>query len=130
MVITIFDTLEAAAIAVADQICEAVALKPTAVLGLAAGRTPVPLYAELRQRHASGTIDLSHVTTFNLDEFVGVAASAPGSFRQFMDEHLFSGVNVPASSINFLDGLAADAAAECRRYEAAIAEAGGIDVQI
>jgi glucosamine-6-phosphate deaminase len=130
MLITIFDTLETASLAVADQICEAVAMKPTAVLGLAAGRTPVPLYAELRKRYAAGGLDLSHATTFNLDEFVGVGSSAPGSFRRFMDEQLFSGVNVPASSVNFLDGLAADAAEECRRYEAAILDAGGIDVQI
>src|SRR3954462_991295 len=104
MVITIFDTLEPPSLAVADQICEAVAAKPAAVLGLATGRTPVPLYAELRKRYAAGGLDLSRVTTFNLDEVAGVGASAPGSFRRFMDEQLFSGVNVPASSINFLDG--------------------------
>ena len=130
MVITIFDTLDHAAVAVADEVCDAVAAKPAAVLGLAAGRTPVPLYEELRARYAAGTADFSRVSTFNLDEFAGIASGAPGSFRRFMDERFFSGVNVPSSSINFLDGTAPDAAAECLRYETAIVDAGGIDLQI
>jgi glucosamine-6-phosphate deaminase len=130
MVITIFDTLEHAAMVVADEICDAIAAKPTAVLGLAAGRTPVPLYRELAARHAAGTADFSRVTTFNLDEFVGITPGAPGSFRRFMDERFFSGVNVASSSINFLDGMAPDTTAECLRYETAIGEAGGIDLQL
>lgn len=130
MVITIFDTLEHAAIAVADEVCDAIAAKPTIVLGLAAGRTPVPLYAELKARHAGGTADFSRVTTFNLDEFVGIPAGAAGSFRNFMEDRLFSGVNVPSTSINFLDGMATDTTAECLRYETAIVNAGGIDLQI
>lgn len=130
MVITIFDTLEHAAMAVAEEVSDAIAAKPTVVLGLAAGRTPIPLYSELRTRHAGGTVDFSRVTTFNLDEFVGIASGAPGSFRRFMDERFFSGVNVPTASINFLDGMATDAAAECLRYETALVVAGGIDLQI
>jgi len=130
MVISIFDSPDAAAVAVADQICDALVTKPAAVLGLPAGRTPVPLYAELRRRYAAGEIDFSRVTTFNLDEFIGIGPAAPGSFRRFMDEQIFSGVNIPASQIHFLDGLAPDIAAECRRYEAALADAGGIDIQL
>src|SRR3954470_2396852 len=126
MVINIFDSLDDAAVAVADQICDAVAVKPTLVLGLPAGQTPVPLYAELRRRYASRTASFSEITTFNLDEFVGVSAGAPGSFRRFMDDQLFSGVNVDPSRIHFLDGRAADLDAECRRYEDAIAACGGI----
>jgi glucosamine-6-phosphate deaminase len=80
--------------------------------------------------HACGEVDFSRVRTFNLDEFAGIAADHPGSFRRFMEEHLFRGLNVPASAIHFLDGVAADLDAECDRYEAAIDAAGGIDLQI
>ena len=130
MVITIFDSLDQMAVAVADLICDAIATKPTAVLGLAAGRTPLPLYGELRRRYTSGAVDFCEVTTFNLDEFSGVAPTTPGSFRRFMEESFFSGVNIPAARIHFLNGLAADPAAECLRYESAIAAVGGLDIQL
>jgi glucosamine-6-phosphate deaminase len=129
VLITVFDTAEEVAVAAADQVCDAIAMKPSAVLGLPAGQTPVPLYAELRRRHRNSEVDFSQVTTFNLDEFVGLAPDAPGSFRRFMTEQFFCGVNVDASRIGFLDGRAADIDTECLRYEAAIAAAGGIDLQ-
>ncbi len=78
----------------------------------------------------SGEADLSQATTFNLDEFVGIPAGHPGSFRSFMNAHLFSRVNLAAERIHFLDGAAADTDAECARYERAIAAAGGIDILI
>jgi glucosamine-6-phosphate deaminase len=77
-----------------------------------------------------GTVDLSRATTFNLDEFVGIPASHPGSFRSFMNAHLFGRVNLAPERIHFLNGAADDTAEECARYERAIAAAGGIDVQI
>ena len=104
--------------------------QPAAVLGLPTGRTPVLLYRELARRAAAGEIDLSHVSTFNLDEFLGLPAGHPGSYRQFMEEHLFRHVNIDPARINFLDGSAADPDAECRRYEGAIEAAGGIDFQV
>ena len=77
-----------------------------------------------------GEADLSQATTFNLDEFVGISARHPGSFRSFMNAHLFGRVNLSPERIHFLDGAAADPEAECARYERAIAAAGGIDIQI
>ena len=130
MDITIFDRLEDAAAAVADQISEAIAVKPALVLGLPAGHTPIPLYTELRRRYSARRVDFSQVTTFNLDEFVGIGGDAPGSFRRFMNEQLFSGVNVHESRIQFLDGVAADLDRECLRYEQAIPACGGIDIQV
>src|SRR4029079_4892417 len=103
---------------------------PALVLGLPTGRTPVRLYHELGARHAHGQVDFSRATTFNLDEFVGIAGDHPGSYRVFMQEHLFSRVNLPAEQIHFLNGAAPDLDAECERYETAIAAAGGIDLQI
>ena len=72
----------------------------------------------------------SRASTFNLDEFAGIDGNHPGSFRTFMDDHLFAGVNLRPERIHFLDGAAVDLDAECERYEAAIAGAGGIDLQI
>jgi glucosamine-6-phosphate deaminase len=68
--------------------------------------------------------------TFNLDEFAGIPGDHPGSYRVFMQEHLFSRVNLPLEQIHFLNGAAADPDAECERYETAIVAAGGIDLQI
>ena len=103
---------------------------PSIVLGLPTGRTPLHMYAELRRLASLGEVDFSRVTTFNLDEFLGIPASHPGSYWSFMQEHLFRHVNASPSRTHFLNGMAPDAVAECARYEDAIAAAGGIDLQI
>jgi glucosamine-6-phosphate deaminase len=126
----VFPSDRAAARALARRIADAIAASPRLVLGLPTGRTPVALYNELVARHAAGRLDFSQVTTFNLDEFVGIPASHPGSYRSFMDTHLFGRVNVDRARLNFLQGDAADLDAECARYERAIADAGGIDLQV
>jgi glucosamine-6-phosphate deaminase len=126
----VFPSDRAAARALARRIADAIAATPRLVLGLPTGRTPVALYNELVARHAAGRLDFSQVTTFNLDEFVGIPASHPGSYRSFMDTHLFGRVNVDRARLNFLRGDAADLDAECARYERAIADAGGIDLQV
>jgi glucosamine-6-phosphate deaminase len=114
----------------ADTVVRAVGAQPRLVLGLPTGRTPVPFYRELVRAYRENRLDLAGVTTFNLDEFVGVAPSDPGSYRAFMQRHLFGQVNLARRKINFLDGLADDTERECRRYERAIARAGGIDLMI
>jgi glucosamine-6-phosphate deaminase len=90
----------------------------------------LPLYRALAERHRAGTIDLSDVTTFNVDEFVGCAEGDRGSYRAFMQRHLFDHVNVQARRIHFLDGRAADLRAECARFERLLARAGGLDLLI
>ena len=130
MTIRVFDSAADVARALADRIAVALAEQPALVLGLATGRTPVEAYAELMARCARGEVDFSNAQSFNLDEFVGLAPDHPGSFRRFMDEHFFAGVNLTPSRIHFLDGTARDLEAECARYERAIAEAGGIDLQL
>jgi glucosamine-6-phosphate deaminase len=126
MEIRIFDTAEDAAAALASRVARALAEHPAIVLGLPTGRTPLPTYAALRRLHAAGQADFSRATTFNLDEFAGVDGSHPGSFRAFMETHLFSGVNLHPARIHFLDGTAPDLDAECDRYEAEIEAADGI----
>jgi glucosamine-6-phosphate deaminase len=128
--ITVFENERVLARTLAVQIAASLGQRPAMVLGLATGRTPIRLYHELGTLHAHGQADFSHATTFNLDEFAGLAGDHSGSYRLFMHEHLFSRVNLPPEQIHFLDGAATDPEAECERYETAIAVAGGIDLQI
>jgi len=128
VIVRIFDTPEEMAAALARRVARALAEKPTLVLGLPTGQTPVATYAELRRLHAAGEADFARATTFNLDEFAGLPPSHPGSFRMFMERHLFQGINLPPAQIHFLDGTAPDLDAECERYEAAIGTSGGIDL--
>ena len=126
----IFDTPADVATALARRVANALAQRPAIVLGLPTGRTPVAMYAELRRLHAAGEADFSRAETFNLDEFAGVEPSHAGSFREYMETHLFRAVNLQRNRIHFLDGAAADLDGECRRYENEIEASGGIDLQV
>jgi glucosamine-6-phosphate deaminase len=130
MKISVYPSERAGAGAVARQIASRIASQPDLVLGLPTGRTSVPLYRELVALFKTGDVDFSRVRTFNLDEFYGIGADKPGSYHQFMREHLFAHVNVPPGHVNFLDGLAQNAEGECARYEQAIESAGGIGLQL
>jgi glucosamine-6-phosphate deaminase len=104
--------------------------QPDLVLGLATGRTMEPLYAELVRLHRQERLDFSRVTTFNLDEYIGLPPSHPQSYRNYMNRHLFSQVNVDRHRTHLPDGMAADIPAACADYERLIKDAGGIDVQL
>ena len=129
MDVRVFATPDETARALAERIARLIAAKPDAALGLPTGKSPVATYAELRRMYEAGLVDFSRVRTFNLDEFAGIGPSHPGSFRRFMDEHLFRHVNLPATHIQFLNGATPDLDAECARYEEAITAVGGIDLQ-
>ena len=130
MRVHVLATPDAVARLLAHDIARGLARDPGLVLGLPTGRTPIPLYRELVRLHRAGQADFSRATTFNLDEFCGVAAADPRSYRAFMQHHLFDCVNLRPRRIHFLDGTARDVARECLRYERAIDRAGGIDLQI
>ncbi len=104
--------------------------KPDAVLGLATGSSPIPLYAGLIETRRRDGLDFSRVRTFNLDEFIGLEPEHPASYHAFMKRHLFDGINIPAGSIHIPDGMAPDVERTCRDYEAAIKACGGIDLQV
>ncbi len=125
-----FPSSAVAARALARQVARDLRERPSMVLGLPTGRTPVPLYAELASLYAMGEVDFSQASTFNLDEFMGLSADDPRSYRAFMERHLFGRVNLQPRRVHFLNGLASDPAAECARYERHIARAGGIDLLI
>ncbi len=128
--ISIYPDAATVAREVATEVADALEEKPTLVLGLPTGRTPLLLYDELVKLAAAGQADFSHATTFNLDEFLGVAAAHPGSYRSFMQRCLFDRVNIDPAHVNFLNGAAGNPIDECCRYEKAIEEAGGIDLLI
>lgn len=130
MKLEIYESEHHLALALASAVAGAIRRQPDMVLGLPTGRTPIALYGELVRLTCREGLDWSRVRTFNLDEFVGLSAETPGSYRSFMHQHLFAHVNLAGRHIGFLDGLAADVEAECDRYERAIAAAGGIDLVI
>jgi glucosamine-6-phosphate deaminase len=121
---------ESGCVLAAHIVADLVRRQPSAVLGLSTGRTPMRLYAELIRLHREEGLSLAEVTTFNLDEYVGLEATHPQSYRCFMNEHLFDHIDIDPEHTNVPNGVADDLLAECRRYEAAIAAAGGIDLQV
>lgn len=100
------------------------------VLGLATGQTPLPMYRELVRRHREEKLDFSNITTFNLDEYVGLPPEDPGSYHCFMLENFFNHVNIPPKNIHIPDGMAKDIEEVGPKYEEAITNAGGIDIQV
>ena len=114
----------------AAEVAEVVYNKPDAVIGLATGSSPVGLYKELIRLHKEEGLDFSHVTTFNLDEYVGLTPDHPQSYRRFMQENLFDGINVEPENIHVPSGTAKNFQAFCEWYEDRIEQAGGIDVQV
>jgi len=104
--------------------------KPDSVLGLATGSTPIPTYRELIRLYRQGVLDFSLAAAFNLDEYCRLPVDHPCSYHRFMREQLFDHVNLPAGRTHIPNGNAPDLAAECARYDRAIALAGGIDLQL
>lgn len=105
-------------------------LRRPCVLGLATGSTTLPIYARLVEAHRAGRASFRHMTTFNLDEYVGLVPGHPASFVRFMREALFDHVDIDPARVHLLDSAVPDPAAEAERYERAIRTAGGIDLQL
>lgn len=104
--------------------------KPSPVLGLATGSTPIGLYSRLIDLHIKGILDFSSVTTFNLDEYYPIKRANHQSYHYFMYDHLFSHINIPPQNVNVPNGESADIAEECTSYENRIKASGGIDMQL
>jgi glucosamine-6-phosphate deaminase len=111
-------------------VAQLVRRKPTCVLGLATGSTPLGLYLELARLHREEGLDFSRVVTFNLDEYVGLGPLHPQSYRHFMEANFFQHVNIDRRNTNVPDGLAGDFDAHCEQYEQRIKDEGGIDLQV
>ena len=126
MEIIIQPTQQAATEVAARIIARLLRDKPTAVLGLATGSTPLSLYRTL----IAMNLDWSHVTTFNLDEYIGLPRDHPQSYHSFMWENLFKHINISQENIYIPDGNALDIPKFCREYEEQILAVGGIDLQV
>ena len=99
---------------------------PRIVLGLPTGRSPIGMYERVVQQCKAEYHCFREVTTFNLDEYVGIPRSHPGSYYTYMKQHLFDHVDIDPRRVHIPDGNAADTRTECRRYEDEIRAAGGM----
>ncbi|HRY28678.1 MAG TPA: glucosamine-6-phosphate deaminase [Elusimicrobiota bacterium] len=124
------DSFDAMSRWTAERIAERIRQKPDLVLGLATGSTPLGVYKELIRLHRETGLDFSRVRVFHLDEYVGLPGTHDQSYQYYLRENFLRHVNVAEEHIRYLNGKAPDLPAEARRYEQAIREAGGIDIQI
>ncbi len=126
MEIIIQETAQDASNVAASIIAKLIKEKPNAVLGLATGSTPLPLY----QRLIELKLDWSQITTFNLDEYIGLPRDHSQTYYTFMWENLFRHTNINPANVFIPDGNAADIPKFCAEYEALIVKKGGIDIQV
>ena len=98
------------------------------VLGLPTGSTPLQTYRELIRLHKEGKVSFANVTTFNMDEYIGLPAEHPQSYHYFMWENFFKHIDIRRENVNILDGMTKDHIVECDEYEEKITEAGGINL--
>ncbi len=131
MEVIILDSADGVAQLGAQQICELVEKKPAAVLGLATGSTPIAMYQQLIKLHQQRGVSFRDVTSFNLDEYIGIDPENPQSYRFFMKRELFDAIDIdqanthlPTCEVGVNPRLVGAA------YEQAIADAGGIDLQL
>lgn len=116
--------------AAADIIKDLVNSTPNCILGLATGSTPIGMYKKLIEYNNRKMVDFSKVTTFNLDEYLGLAGSHPQSYRYFMDDNFFNHININKNNTCVPNGTAENINEECTSYDRKISEAGGIDLQV
>jgi glucosamine-6-phosphate deaminase len=126
------DACRLAADRIAEAIGRAVEARGRAVLGLATGGTPIPIYQQLVARHAEGALPFRHVTTYNLDEYYPISPLDPNSYRFYMNHHLFSRVDIAPNRAHVLDGTVPEASADehCAAFDRWIAADGGLDLQL
>lgn len=130
MLVIVKEDYDAMSREAARLIAEHIRKKPNLVLGLATGSTPLGTYKELIRLHKNEGLDFSRVTTFNLDEYVGLAPSHEQSYHHFMMENLFNHINIDRRYIHIPDGMVSNIEAHCEWYEEQIRKAGGIDLQL
>ena len=130
MLVIIKDDYEAVSAEATKLVVDRLLKKPNLVLGLATGSTPIGLYRELIRRCREDGLDFTKITTFNLDEYVGVPPDHPQSYHRFMREQLFDHMNLDPRHVHIPNGMAMDIEAHCEWYEEQIRSAGGIDLQV
>lgn len=114
----------------ANLISAQITLKRDSVLGLATGSTPIGTYRQLIEKYQRGDLDFSGIRTVNLDEYRGLSGEHDQSYRYFMNNNLFSHINIDLKNTNVPNGLEEDSERECSRYNQVIRSMGGIDLQL
>lgn len=130
MEVIIQDTREKASQLAAKVIAKQVREKPNSVLGLATGRTPLATYRELIRLHREEALSFADVTTYNLDEYIGLPPEHPQSYRYFMNREFFDHIDIAPERTNLPLGNTECPRTECRRYEGNIKASGGVDLQL
>ncbi|MDQ8738559.1 glucosamine-6-phosphate deaminase [Paenibacillus sp. LHD-38] len=103
--------------------------KPNAVLGLATGSTPIGIYDKIVESYKEKKVNFKEVTTFNLDEYVGITPENDQSYAYYMNKHLFSHIDITAKQTHLPNGMAPDMEEESARYDAML-EAQPVDIQL
>lgn len=123
--------VQSVSLCAADMIAGLMRRNPQAVIGLAAGATPLGLYDELVRRHHDEGLDFSQLTVFGLDEYLGIAPDHPASCGHAIRSRLIERVNLAPSQVHLMDGRpSGDLFGYCTRHEEKITKAGGLDLQI
>ncbi len=130
MEIRIFENAQEASVAGAKEIAAVIKAHPETILGLATGSTPVKMYSEWIRMNQAGEVDFSKVSSYNLDEYIGLDGTHDQSYRYFMNTNLFDHVNIDKANTHVPCGNGADHDADAHAYDAMIEAAGGIDVQV
>ncbi|GAA1177792.1 glucosamine-6-phosphate deaminase [Streptomyces hebeiensis] len=115
---------------IADSIADLLRRKPDALLGVATGSTPLPVYQALAARVRDGAVDVSRARIAQLDEYVGLAPGHPESYRSVVEREVVEPLGLDPDAFMGPDGSATDVQAACERYDRALAEAGGVDLQL
>lgn len=114
----------------ANKIIQQVTHKPNSILGLATGSTPIAVYECLIGLYQKMGVSFANVSCFNLDEYIGLPDNHPQSYRYFMDTTLFNHIDIDRANTHVPNGIAPNGFTEATRYDTAIDQAGGIDLQI
>jgi len=130
MEIKVFDSVQKVGQAAAMIFAAQLMKNPRSVLGLATGSTPIPTYQQLIALYQEGLVDFSQAQSYNLDEYCGLSHEHVCSYYYFMHEQLFDHINIAKDAVHVPSGMAQDFDAECKGYDAAIAKAGGVDLQL
>lgn len=130
MEVIIFDTPEEVAERCAQIFSETIQAHPNCTLGLATGSTPIAMYKKLIEKHKNNEFSFKDVTTFNLDEYVGLSGDHHQSYRYFMNENLFKDTDINLDNTHVPPGDAENPMEGAAAYEQMIVDNGGIDLQI
>ena len=115
---------------IAEAIAQLLRRTPDALLGVATGSTPLPVYEALAAKVRSGAVAVQRARIAQLDEYVGLPAEHPESYRSVLRREVLEPLGIPMDAFMGPDGTARDIPGACAAYDAALASAGGVDLQL